>query len=133
MANENLTAAELTKWKEGVGHAIKGLGDPSRSITYRAVSDCTFTGSSGQLNETGASTTLQATRMEFRTKKGAEGVEGGQVGYLIAVADLTAAGVTEPSRQDRLVDGADTYEVADYAPDPTGAFWTVFVSKVATP
>jgi len=132
MANEVLPADELAQFKTDLGYVVEGLGDPSRSCTYRQVTVATVTVTSGAIAETAASGTVLMTRHQLSAKQGQEGQEAGSVTYLVTQAALAAIGVTEPNRRDRIVDGSDTYEVVDYEPDPLGAAWWLKCSKVAT-
>lgn len=136
MANEALTADELTSFKTAVGYAIEGWDAGSRTVTYHTIPTSTFNVTAGTTTETGSgSGSIKALRFEFATKHGASQEEAGRVGYLVTKAALAALSptVTEPRRQDRIVDGSDTYEVLDYLDDPLQSFWYLSCGKAATP
>jgi hypothetical protein len=128
MANEYLSAAQLTKMGTDIGYAIKGLGSGSSvSVTYSRVTASAYVPTTGAVTDTKTDTTITVYRYEF-VGKDSEGLERAMVGWMIAVADLS----NEPSRKDRITESSIIYDVESWSLDPLRKFWVILTPKAAT-
>ncbi len=112
---------------------VAGLMDDttlSVSISYRDVGAPTFTPSTGAMTANETAYAIRAIRNVVSTRELAAALgkfQQGDVRYLIARSDLTIT----PSREDRIVDSDDTYELIDWNTDPLRLVWRVYARKVA--
>ncbi len=106
------------------------------SITYRSYQSRTFTPSTGVWTPTYADQStivdgspLRAIRSLINAREAAasQGIyQAGDVRYLITRADL----LTVPGTDDRVVEGAYTYDMVDWQSDPVSAFWRLVMRRV---
>ena len=101
----------------------------SRSITYRDFQSKTRTLSTGAYTSTYTDSAIRVVRTELsaREVRAGQGLfQQGDLRYLLAQSDLSVT----PHREDRIVDGSDTYEVLHWAAAPITATWNVFARRV---
>lgn len=124
----------LTTYERGrISADVRDLlddADLSVAITYKRFVSRVLTPSTGQYTTTYTNLGIRAIRNELSAKEvvaGAGQYQMGDVHYMIAVADQSQA----PSREDRIVEGSDTFEVRAWYADPLKAVWDVVARKVA--
>ena len=101
----------------------------SRSITYRDFQSKTRTLSTGAYTSTYTDSAIRVVRTELsaREVRAGQGLfQQGDLRYLLAQSDLSVT----PHREDRIVDGVDTYEVLHWEADPINVTWNVFARRV---
>lgn len=108
----------VTDGQLGVALLYKDVGAPVLDVT------------TGQYTPTVTEYAIQAVRSEVVAGEAlASGgkYQMGDVRYLVARNTLTAT----PTREDRIVEGTDTYEIVDWRSDPIGLTWRIIARKVA--
>ena len=124
-----LSGEELTQ----VGADIVDLlGDTqiSAAITYRRFTGNAFTPATGANTPSYTDTSLRAIRnaIPAREVAASEGLyKMKDLRFIIARAELSG----EPTKDDRIVDGSDTYDLVDWDSDPVGVLWRIVARKVA--
>ena len=101
----------------------------SRAITYRDYQSVTRTVSTGAITPVYTDSSIRGVRTELNAQQVIAGgglYQAGDFHYMIAQSDLSAT----PNREDRIVDGADTYEIVHWAADPLSMTWRVIARRV---
>ena len=101
-----------------------------RDIEYKDFQSRTRTPSTGAMAPVYSDYDIRATRISLTAREIVAGnglFQQGDVRYMLAQAQIP--GVT-PHREDRIVDGSDTYEVVDWSADPISATWNVVARRV---
>lgn len=115
MANEFLPADSLTWYRAQCRLGAEGLGAASRTVTYKRRTGQTLAPATQTLSPVyGTSFSVTGTRIDFVRREGKDQVAQGWVGYSFDHTRFTDQGITEPSANDLILDGSETYEVKDY-------------------
>lgn len=126
--------ASLQTWMR---NALEGVNGVSVTVTYTQQTARTFAPTTGATTPTTTGTSMTASRLDFGTnsKKGLrdeQPAEWGPVAFLIEKRRLDDAGVTEPSKRDRITEGSTVYEVSEYSLDGGRLFWTLKCVKAGS-
>lgn len=100
------------------------------SVTYRSFQSRTFTPSTGETTATYTDTVLRAFRQNVPTREiaASQGLyQQGDLRFMIARASLAQT----PDKEDRLVDGANTYSLVSWDTDAISQLWRVVARLVA--
>ena len=101
----------------------------SVAITYQAYAGVTHTVTTGAYTSTPTSSSIRAIRnvLESREVRASNGLyQLGDIRFMIARTDFTGT----PTREDRIVQGSDTYELIDWETDPLSALWNIVARGV---
>ena len=99
------------------------------SITYRSFTSRTFTPSTGAWTPTYTDTTIGAIRNELSLQEIAASDGLYQMGDLQFI--IERATLATPSKEDRIVDGTEVFDLIKWESDPLNALWRIVARKVA--
>lgn len=99
------------------------------TVTYRALTGRTFTPSTGAWTPTYTETVLGVIRNELSMQEIAASEGLYQMGDLQFI--LQRALVPTPSKEDRIVDGTEVFDLVRWESDPLSALWRIIARKVA--